>query len=61
MSIECAGPVTMADTSRLLSSMRGLVERAQVNEQLGLHMVLALTADSFADNLEMVSDAGDHD
>lgn len=59
MSIEVVGPVSMAETSRVLSMLRALSERAQVNEQHTLFMVLSLTAESFSDNLEMAADVDD--
>ncbi|HEY8329018.1 MAG TPA: hypothetical protein VIO59_11310 [Rhodanobacter sp.] len=51
----------MAETSALLACCRRLADRAQVNNQQTLHFVLALTADSLADNLATASDMDDGD
>lgn len=61
MSMDESGPVSMAETSRLLACTRALSERASVNGQMTLHFVLSIAADSLADNLATASDMDDCD
>jgi len=56
MSMDETGPVQMAETSQLLSRLRALSDRAELNGQQTLHFVLSITADSLADNLATASD-----
>lgn len=59
MNADFSGPVTVAEVCDVVTQLRAMSERAVDHGQGMFHFVLAMAAESLADNVEVADVLGD--